>query len=1524
MARISNLESQISGLKWLIGAALICLLAGGRIVAQAEGFTGGTLVEDTVLSSDGSPYIISDDIIVPARITLTVEPGVTLRFQAGRALRVEGGRLVAEGTPSQPVTFTRDGADPWGAIVFQDSGADNRIAYATVEYAGQAEANQYWQGVVAYDSKLHLEHSTIRHLELMGLTCERSQAQILDNVIHDVGLDGIHVVGGEVLVRGNHVYETYEGIELEYTFTPAELADNHVHHITDDCIDFDASLATVERSELHHCGNKGISISYGSAVTLTNNLIYTSTEGVAVQDGSTAHIVNNTVVDNQLGIGLHRHHLESGGVAALINCVVWGNGTTLELRDGSTVDVTYSTVEGGWPGEGNSDADPLFVAPQDSDYQLWADSPCVDAASPVDAPPEDILNVSRPWGEGYDQGVYEYFADSPVVVNELQYHPLSDDHGEEYIELYNSGSTAVGLSGWRFSDGIDYVFPAGVSIPPGGYVVVGHEPATVEAVYGIGGVLGPFASGRLSNGGERVAIEDSLGVLVDEVTYDDHLPWPAAADGDGPSMELINPAFDNDRPCSWASSAGPGTPGAQNSVYSAGNIPPCITGVTHAPAIPTSGQPVAVTALVDDAGYPGSAVAAVTLHYRAEGAPGYTTLPMSDGGGGIYSAVILAQADGLYVEFYVTASDDEGAVRIVPDGAPGGASTETGLPLTVSYLYLVEDAPPSGSLPIYRLIMTDENRTELTTRDLYSDAYLDATFVYGGEVFYNVGVRYRGESTRDIWPRPYRIKFRDEHEFEERERINLVSDELGREALAHDLFQRVGLSSSDTRFVTLYVNENLEGDYLDIEQVDNDFLEAHFPGQDDGNLYRGQDGADLHYRGADPDDYRPYYIKKNNEDSDDYADVIALTDALDNSSGANFRAEAEALADMRQWVRWFAVQAVLDNHEGALWIGQGDDYFLYHRPSDDRFILISWDHDCTFMYADHSIWEPNWIASDVVERILNHADFTRWYYQDIVSIAANEFSVAEMYPRIDALPDVVSGDYRNMLKQYVADRIPELNSQIPATTLSIATNDGDDFTTTSAEVTLEGNCSPLRDVQVNGSSEGVSYPTATTYRYEGVLWDEDNVFAVSDGLDTLTITVHWDSFHGGTLTEDTLLAASPYPYAITSNIIVPADITLTIEPGVTLHFKENRYLRVNAGGRLLAEGTAAHPILFTKQSSGYWGGILLDQTQEDNRIAHAVIEYTCEAISNPRSHGVSAYGARVTIADSVIRHTEFSVAVQTFPWMGLDPTLYLLRNEIYDIQRDAVHVTGGYAYIQDNHIYNVRHGAYEFEGIEVSHMDADTPAVLLDNHIHDVSDDCMDLNDSSAVIERNELHHCGDKGISIGEPSSTTLVNNLIYVCLGKDEDPHSGAGIAVKDGALSYIMNNTVADCRRGIYVYEGHAGAGGGSATIVNSILWGHSIAALELDGISTATVTYSDVEGGWPGAGNINADPLFRGPQSGNYRLREESPCVDSGTPEGAPDVDIRGVYRPHGEGYERGAHEFFEFFSSYLPLTTKSRP
>src|ERR1051325_8619983 len=112
-------------------------------------------------------------------------------------------------------------------------------------------------------------------------------------------------------------------------------------------------------------------------------------------------------------------------------------------------------------------------------------------------------------------------ASGQVVINEIHYHPvekarfnssgvcifsdtnqpadLSDDV-HEFVELFNAGASAVDLSGWKIKGGIDFTFPNGASIGAGGYRVVAKNPARLQTVYGITGVLGPF-SGKLSNHG---------------------------------------------------------------------------------------------------------------------------------------------------------------------------------------------------------------------------------------------------------------------------------------------------------------------------------------------------------------------------------------------------------------------------------------------------------------------------------------------------------------------------------------------------------------------------------------------------------------------------------------------------------------------------------------------------------------------------------------------------------------------------------------------------------------------------------------------------------------------------------------------------------------------------------------------------------------------------------------------------------------------------------------------------------------
>jgi hypothetical protein len=102
-----------------------------------------------------------------------------------------------------------------------------------------------------------------------------------------------------------------------------------------------------------------------------------------------------------------------------------------------------------------------------------------------------------------------------------------------------------------------------------------------------------------------------------------------------------------------------------------------------------------------------------------------------------------------------------------------------------------------------------------------------------------------------------------------------------------------------------------------------------------------------------------------------------------------------------------------------------------------------------------------------------------------------------------------------------------------------------------------------------------------------------------------------------------------------------------------------------------------------------------------------------------------------------------------------------------------------------------------------------------------------------------------------------------------------------------------------------------------ITNSILWGNG--DWDVAGDGTYTITYSDVgTGDTTGTGNISADPLFLDAANGDYDLQAESPCIDAGTPVGAPAHDIKGTARDATP--DMGAYEWTGF-RIFLPLTVK---
>ncbi|MDB4730031.1 lamin tail domain-containing protein [bacterium] len=171
---------------------------------------------------------------------------------------------------------------------------------------------------------------------------------------------------------------------------------------------------------------------------------------------------------------------------------------------------------------------------------------------------------------------------SALRVSEVQYNPADPTDAElaingqwdgsdfEYVELTNTGSIVLNLSGAQFADGIVSTFTPGTTLAPGAHLVVVSDEAAFRARYGGIPVVAGAYTGRLNNDGESVKLLDDIGENILEFTYND--TWHTPTDGKGYALVIrdIGAGFETwAEEASWAAGgAALGTPGAEETRFS--------------------------------------------------------------------------------------------------------------------------------------------------------------------------------------------------------------------------------------------------------------------------------------------------------------------------------------------------------------------------------------------------------------------------------------------------------------------------------------------------------------------------------------------------------------------------------------------------------------------------------------------------------------------------------------------------------------------------------------------------------------------------------------------------------------------------------------------------------------------------------------------------------------------------------------------------------------------------------------------
>jgi spore coat protein H len=354
------------------------------------------------------------------------------------------------------------------------------------------------------------------------------------------------------------------------------------------------------------------------------------------------------------------------------------------------------------------------------------------------------------------------------------------------------------------------------------------------------------------------------------------------------------------------------------------------------------------------------------------------------------------------------------------------------LTLSPAALYDMEPTKYSMIASLFRPAATQPSQVERLRANAfgYQYAYVKGNLDFEGQVFKDVAVRFKGNSSFQLGKglhKPFKIdldRYVPGQSLGGVEKINLHNNSFDttmlREALSYQLFHEAGIASPRTGFAILRItvpdkhNRECVGVYTLIEEVNKAFLKERF-GSSAGLLMKCENALNMPHLGDDWAKYKARYEPQTNETPELTKQVIEFTKLIHDPDAKKFEQQIGQYLEIDEFLRFLAMNTLLSNMDSLL--STGHNYYLYVHPETRKIHFIPWDLNLSFgsfgwlgskeELMNLSIHQPHAGTEKLIERILAIEAHRAAYDAHLKKFVNTIFQPAHLHKRIDAAEKVV-------------------------------------------------------------------------------------------------------------------------------------------------------------------------------------------------------------------------------------------------------------------------------------------------------------------------------------------------------------------------------------------------------------------------------------------------------------------------------------------------------------------------------------